>query len=526
MESALSNAIERLQQVILEQRVLLQLRDAEIQTARVELQSRDLLIQKLKIELARLKRMQFGRSSERLDTEIAQLELALEELEGTGTVSSNTLAIPVAQHEAAANKPHRRPLPGHLSRETITHAPACICPDCGAELCVLDEDVAEVLEYVPSSFKVIRHVRPKLSCGACQTIVQCAAPSRPIERGLAGPGLLAHVLTAKYCDHLPLYRQSEIYAREGIDLDRSTLADWVGQSSRLLSPLINAIKQYVLSADKLHGDDTPVPVLCPGKGTTKQARLWPYVRDDRPAGSAEPPAVWFAYSPDRKAKHPQQHLKDYRGILQADGYAGYEALYQTGGIDEAACWAHVRRKFYDIHIATESLLAKAAVEKIGALYDIESGINGQLPEIRQQVRQARAGPLLDALHTWFMATVKQVPKKSDLAGAIHYALSRWKALTRYRDDGRIEIDNNAAERALRAVALGRKNYLFAGSDAGGESAAAIYSLIGTAKLNDLNPEAYLRYVLTHIADHPINRIAELLPWNVAAKLQTTEIKTV
>jgi transposase len=391
---------------------------------------------------------------------------------------------------------------------------------------VLGEDVAEILEYVPSSFKVVRHVRPKLACSQCQTIVQSPAPSRPIARGLAGPGLLAHVLVSKYGDHLPLYRQSEIYAREDIDLDRSTLADWVGQSSRLFVPLVNALKQHVFSAEKIHGDDTPVPVLCPGKGTTKQARLWPYVRDDRASGSDEAPAVWFAYSPDRKAKHPQAHLKDYRGILQADGYAGYEALYQTGKIHEAACWAHVRRKFYDVHVASDSPLAKHAIERIGELYVIEQEINGRLPDSRKHHRQTRAGPLLDALHTWFMTTAKQVPKKSDLAGAIHYALSRWKALTRYRDDGRIDIDNNAAERALRAVALGRKNYLFAGSDAGGESAAAIYSLIGTAKLNDLNPEAYLRYVLAHIADHPINRSAELLPWNVAAKLQSMEIKTV
>ena len=525
MESALPNDVQALQQLVIEQRVLLQLRDGEIRTARVELQSRDVLIQKLKIELARLKRLQFGRSSERLDTEIAQLELALEELEGAGTASSNADTVRVAQSDATTTKPRRRPLPDHLPRETITHTLACTCPECGAELRVLGEDVAEVLEYVPSSFKVIRHVRPKLSCGACQTIVQSAAPSRPIARGIAGPGLLAHVLVSKYCDHLPLYRQSEIYAREGIDLDRSTLADWVGQSSRLLTPLITAIQQHVLSADKIHGDDTPVPVLCPGKGTTKQARLWPYVRDDRPAGSDAPPAVWFAYSPDRKAKHPQTHLEDYRGILQADGYAGYEALYQTGRIDEAACWAHVRRKFYDVLIAIESPLAKAAIEKIGELYDIETDINGQPLDIRKSHRQARAGPKLEALHTWFMVTAKQVPKKSDLAGAIHYALSRWQALTRYRDDGRIEIDNNAAERALRAVALGRKNYLFAGSDAGGESAAAIYSLIGTAKLNGLDTEAYLRYVLTHIAEHPINRINELLPWNVAAQLQAKQIKT-
>ncbi len=505
----LPNDVESLQRLVIEQRALLL--------------NRELEIEKLKIELARLKRLQFGRSSEQLDAQIAQLELTLEELEASAR--QNIPATETAPTEPAERvKPVRRPLPAHLPRETITHQGACTCPRCGGELKPFGEDVAEMLEYVPERFKVVRHVRPKFSCGRCAQIVQAPAPARPITRGVAGPGLLAHVLVSKYCDHLPLYRQAEIFAREGIDLDRSTLADWVGQSSALLEPLVDALSRHVLGATKLHADDTPVPVLCPGRGTTKQGRLWTYVRDDRPAGSEEPAAVWFAYSRNRKAEHPREHLANFRGVLQADGYCGFNGLYdrQEHPLLEAACWAHVRRKFYDIHQATSSPLAHEALQRIGELYGIEEEIRGKPPDLRRAARQARAGPKLEELHRWCHATLKQVSAKSELGGAIRYALSRWRALTRYRDDGRIEIDNNAAERALRAVALGRKNYLFAGSDAGGERAAAIYSLVGTAKLNALDPEGYLRYVLTHIAEHPITRVAELLPWNIAAQLATTQ----
>ena len=493
-----------------------------IEEQRVRLVTHSVVIEQLRLELAKLKRLKFGRSSERLDARIAQLELTLEELEASAApvVPAVTAVLPERL------KPVRRPLPASLPRETITHAVACQCPACGGELRPIGEDVAEVLEYVPSRFKVIRHVRPKFACRGCQTIVQAEAPSRPIARGLAGPGLLAHVLIAKYCDHLPLYRQSQIYAREGLDLDRSTLADWVGQSSALLRPLVAAIERHVLAAEKLHADDTPVPVLCPGRGTTKQGRLWTTVRDDRPANSAVPPAVWFAYSPDRKGAHPQHHLRNFRGILQADGYAGFDRLYHPTApnhpIREAACWAHVRRKFYDIHVATDSPLANDALRRIGELYAIEESCRGQSPTARAQLRQARAGPLLNELAQWMKTALSQVSAKSELAKAIHYALSRWVALTRYRDDGRIEIDNNAAERALRAVALGRKNYLFAGADVGGERAAAIYSLVGTAKLNGLDPESYLRQVLTQIAEHPINRIDELLPWNLVAQPATEQ----
>jgi transposase len=388
------------------------------------------------------------------------------------------------------------------------------CPDCGGKLKALGEDVSEMLEYVPAHFQVIRQVRPKLACSRCDKIVQAEAPSRPIARGLAGPGLLAHVVVSKYCDHLPLYRQEEIYAREGVELERATLADWVGGTSQLLAPLVEALRRHVMTATKLHADDTPVPVLAPGLGRTKTGRLWTYVRDDRPAGDATPPAVWFAYSPDRKGEHPQAHLRQFSGTLQADAYAGYDHLYESGSIREAGCWAHVRRKFYDLQVAHKSPVAQEALERIGALYAIEDEIRGRPPNERREIRQARARPLLESLRAWLESCLTKLSKKSDTTVAVKYALGRWEALTRYAEDGGLEIDNNAAERALRAVALGRKNYLFAGSDAGGERAAALYSLIGTAKLNSLDPEAYLRHVLSRIADHPINRIEELLPWNV------------
>ncbi len=473
-------------------------------------------IDQLKLIIAKLQRLQFGRRSEKLDHEIEQLELRLEELQVSMTPA------PAAQPMLEEKKqPVRRALPEHLPRERMVHEPACNCPDCGAAMRRIGEDVSEVLDYVPARFKVIRHVRPKLACPACERIVQVVAPSRPIERSFAGAGLLAHILVSKYADHLPLYRQAEIYAREGVELERSTMAEWVGGCTQLIAPLTEALAHYVFAADKLHADDTPVPVLDPGRGQTKTGRLWTYVRDDRPAASDEPPAVLFRYSPDRRGERPKEHLKSFTGILQADAYAGFGHLYGER-IREAACWAHARRAFYELHQANQSPVAAEALERIGALYAIEAEIRGRPPNERMAMRQARAGPLLESLREWLRQTLGRVSKKSELAKAVSYILSRWTALTRYRDDGRIEIDNNTAERSLRAVALGRKNYLFCGSDAGGERAAAIYSLIGTAKLNDIDPEAHLRYVLERIADHPINRIDELLPWNVAAALRGDE----
>jgi len=484
--------------------------------------SRESEIEHLKLLLAKLRRMQFGRRSEKVQRQIEQLELRLEDLEAKQAASPANHESPPTADPVLASKPARRPLPEHLPRETHQHGPVeKVCPDCGGALRPLGEDVSEMLEYVPARFQVIRHVRPKLSCAACERIVQAPAPTRPIARGLAGPGLLAHVLVSKYADHLPLYRQSEIYAREGVELERSTLADWVGASSALLEPLVEALRRYVFDCGKLHADDTPVPVLAPGTGKTKTGRLWTYVRDDRPAGDTAAPAVWFAYSPDRKGEHPERHLRKFRGTLQADAYAGFNQLYASGRIQEVACWAHVRRKFYDLEQAHASPIATEAIERIGHLYAIESEIRGRPPDERHQLRQARARPMLESLHEWLESCLAKLSRKSDTTAAVRYALTLWDALVRYCDDGHLEIDNNAAERALRAVALGRKNYLFAGSDSGGERAAAIYSLIGSAKLNGLDPEAYLREVLTRIADHPINRIGELLPWNITTAVEVS-----
>ena len=509
-----------LKALIFSQRAQLLSKDELLLSKDEQLVSRDNEIEHLKLLIAKLRRIQFGRKSEKLDREIEQLELRLDELETAQAEKAAPSQTPaVVAPNANAAKPARRPLPEHLPREVRKYPPKqTACPDCGGELKHLGEDISEILEYVPARFKVIRQVRPKLACGCCDRIVQAEAPSRPIERGVAGPGLLAHVLVSKYCDHLPLYRQSEIYAREGVELERSTLADWVGGTSALLAPLVEALRRHVMSATKLHADDTPVPVLAPGNGKTKTGRLWSYVRDDRPAGDATPAAVWFAYTPDRKGEHPQAHLSSFTGTLQADGYAGFEQIYETGRIQEAACWAHARRKFYDLVAAHKSPVATEALERIGALYAIEKEIRGRSPEERREVRNERARPLLESLKQWLEATLGKLSRKSDTALAVRYALGRWEALLRYLEDGSIEIDNNAAERALRVVALGRKNYLFAGSDTGGERAAAIYSLIGTAKLNDIDPEAYLRDVLTRIADHPVNRIDDLLPWNLASEL--------
>ncbi len=491
-------------------------RDAEVALLK-------LMVDKLKLQLARRVREQYGASSEQLD---AQMTL----ITGDAPKVSQAIAAPPPPN-AKPRKPRRdnRKLPEHLPRETLVHHPkgyagdtACACSECGGKLRQIGEDVSEQLEYVPGRFKVIRHVRPKLACARCEGIFQARAPSRPIARGLPAPALLAHVMVAKYCDHTPLYRQSRIYARDGVDIERSTMVGWVDQGDALVDPLAVALGRYTLAGAKVHGDDTPVPVLDPGRGRTKTGRLWVYVRDDRPCASKEAPAVWFQYSPDRGGEHPRQHLKRYHGILQADAYSGYSRLFDSGRVVYAACMAHARRYYWDVYEAQKRApgsVAEQALQRIAQLYEIEVDIRGRPPDERRRVRLERAAPLLKNLHAWLSETLTLVSTKSDLAQAIGYTLAHWKALTRYCDDGRIEIDNNAAERALRGVALGRKNYLFFGSDAGGERAAAIYSLVETAKLNGLDPEAYLREVFERIAEHPINRIEELLPWNIGRNVE-------
>jgi transposase len=489
-----------------------------------ELYAKTLHLEKLKAQLAVLKRARYGRSSEKLDGEIEQLELTIGELE-EGEAESQARTAATADAGAKSAPPRRQssgrqPLPGHLPRETVQHPAACICPACGGTaLTKIGTDVTEVLEYVPSHFKVIRHERPKLSCRACETITEPPLPALPIERGRPGPGLLAQVLIAKYCDHLPLYRQSAIYARSGVELERSTLAEWVGKAAFLLDPLARAIAVHARSGAVLHADDTPVPVLDPGRGRTKTGRLWVLVRDERPCGALDPPAAVYRYSPDRKGEHARELLGACRGYLHADGYAGFNGLYEpdpktrAAPLTEVACWAHARRKLFDVHAATKSPIAQEALERIARLFAVEAEIHGQAPAARLLARQQRSLVELDALKAFLEHELARISGKSALAQAIRYALWRWDALLRFTTDGRLEMTNNAAERAIRPLALGRKNWLFAGSDTGGDRAAMIYTIIETAKLNGVEPYTYLADILGRIADHASNRIAELLPWN-------------
>ncbi|GAB5430492.1 MAG: IS66 family transposase [Devosia indica] len=490
-----------------------------------ELYAKTLHIEKLKAQLATLRRARFGQSSEKLDRQINLLELVIGELEEAEAENA------ARQENAAASsgstppaKPprigNRRPLPEHLPREIVAHAGACACPACGSQrLRKIGDDEREVLEYVPSHFKVIVHVRPKLSCRDCEAITQPPMPSLPIERGRPGPGLIAHVLVSKYCDHLPLNRQSDIYGREGVSLDRSTMADWVGRAAWLLEPVARRIGDYVCAGPSIHADDTPIPVQDPGRGRTKTGRLWVVVRDEVTWGSRNPPAAYYRYSPDRKGEHAQALLAPASGFLHADAYAGFDKLYEpdpkTGRprLEPVACWAHARRELFDEHIKTKSPIALQALEKIGAIFAVERGINGQGAETRRAVRQAQSLPLLTDLKAYLEASLERISRKSDLAKAIRYSLGRWEALCRYTDDGRLEMTNNAAERAIRPLTLGRRNWTFLGSDAGGERAAVFFTLIQSCKLNEVNPEAYLADLVGRIGEHPASRIDELLPWN-------------
>jgi transposase len=421
----LPNDIDALKALLLVSEQEVRERGEVVARQREQLTTSSVEIEHLKLMIAKLRRMQFGRKSEKLDHQIEQLELQLGDLQAAEAKREMT-----ATDRAPGAKSARKPLPEHLPRdEQIQALPTDSCPDCGGGLRHLGKDVAEQLEFVPASFRVIRHVRPKLACTCCDTIVQAPAPSRPIARGIAGPGLLAHILVAKFADHLPLYRQSVIYAREGVELERALLANWVGAASALLRPLVDSIRRHVLAGRKLHADDTPIPVLVPGNGKTKTARLWTYVRDDRSADDATPAAVWFAYTPDRKGIHPQTHLAKFKGVLQADAYAGFNALYVDGTIQEAACWAYARRKFYDLHAARPSPMTTEALRRIDELCVIEVEIRGKPPDERLLARQERARPLLDDLERWLHASLEKLSRMSDTAAA-KYALNLWPALLR------------------------------------------------------------------------------------------------
>jgi transposase len=496
---------------------------ASISKMQQDMAERDLEIERLKAQIDKLKRMQFGRKSEKLDRQIEQLETRLEDLTSSRGVAETRGALASRKGSSASppregERASREALPEHLPREEHVLEPGSGCTECGGEMKPLGEDVSEQLGRIMAAFKVIRTIRRKKICACCHRIAQPAAPSLPIQRSIAHPSLLADIFVSKYADHQPLYRQSEIAARDGVELDPASMGRWVGQCEALMDPLVEALRRYAMAGIKIHADDTPIPVLAPGNKKTKTGRLWVYVRDDHRCGSKEPAAAWFAYSPNRQGIHPQAHLTGFKGILQADAYAGFNELFIDGSVREAACHAHARRKFYDIHVRTPSDTTEKALDYIGELYGIEASIRGKPPSERLRVRQEKAKPLLDTYEVWLRAKLRTLSAKSETAKAINYSLNQWAALTLYCNDGVVEIDNNLAENALRCVSLGRKNFLFAGSDSGGERAAAMYSLIRTCKLNDIDPRAYLCHVLTHIADHPINRIDELLPWSVAPLL--------
>ena len=486
-----------------------------------EVKSQALLIEKLKHQLAGQNRHRFGVRSESLD----QLNLTFEEDEAIAEAASAQSQPETPSAEDKPPRQHsRKPLPDHLDRHDEVLSPGDDCMRCGGKLKTLGEDITEELEYVPGRFIVNRIVRPRKACGGCEAIVQSPLPSRPIERGRPGPGLLAHVLVSKYADHLPLYRQSQIYAREGIDLDRSTMADWVGRSTALLEPLADEIGRIVRRGDALFADDTPVKMQAPGNKKTKTARVWTYVRDERPWSGSSPPCAWYQFTIDRKGEHPVSHLADYKGWVHADGYSGFNGLFGENKADEMACMAHVRRKFVDVFASQGNAIAEEAIRRTAELYAVEKEARGKLPDVRVALRQARAKPIFDDLEAWLHAQLPKISGKSPLAQAIRYALGRMPKARAYLENGHLELDNNTAERAIKPVAIGRKNRMFAGSEGGGKAMAIAFTLIETAKMNNVNPEAWLAWVLERIQDHPASRIQDLLPWAYQKMIEGRDVE--
>jgi len=486
-------------------------------------------IDKLRGFVAQLQRAQFGPKSERLDPD--QLQLAIEEMEqsAAGTEAAQEQAETQAEKPTRRKKPRtplRGALPSHLPREHVTIEPEDkACPCCGGEMHSMGEDVSEQLDVVPAQFKVIATHRPKYGCRACEeAVVQAPAPERPITGGMATEATLAHVLIAKYCDHLPLYRQALIYDRQGVPLDRATLADWVGRACWWLKPLHQCLFTTVLASTKIFADDTPIPVLDPGRGKTKTGRFWAYGHDDRPWQGTRPPAVVYLYSDNRKGEHPLEHLAGFKGVLQVDGYASYKTFANSradASVTLAYCWAHCRRKFFDVHKATDSPIAAAFLRRVAALYAIEAEIRGRPAEDRKAERQSRSKPLVEDLKGWLMERLGEISGKTKLAEYIRYVLGHWDGLCVFLEDGRVEMDTNTIERGMRPQKLTAKNALFAGSDSGARSWAIVASLIETCKLNGVEPFAYLKDILQRmVAGHPINRLSELLPWSWNATTAT------
>jgi transposase len=506
--------------------------ESELAQARAVVSTSEAIIKHLRLEIAKLRREQYGHSSERRARLIDQLELQLEELEAAAT-EDEIAAEKVAKTTTVAGferrRPARKPFPEHLPRERVVIEAPTACSCCGSDRIVkMGEDVTETLEVVPRQWKVIQTVREKFTCRQCEKISQPPAPFHPTPRGWAGPNLLAMVLFEKFGQHQPLNRQAERYAREGVDLSLSTLADQVGACAAALAPIHALIQTHVLGAERLHGDDTTVPLLA--KGGTRTARLWTYVRDDRPFAGDAPPAALFYFSRDREMAHPNRHLAGWKGVLQADAYGGYNDLYRgdrdPGPVESALCWSHARRKFFELADIKEkarkrkpahdiSPVALEAVTRIDAIFDVERGINGLDAAARLEARQRLVRPLVDELHDWMRTERDTMSRHNPVAKAIAYMFKadRWETFTRFLEDGRICLTNNAAERALRGVALGRKSWLFAGSERGGDRAAFMYSLIVTAKLNDIDPQAWLADVLARLPNMTASQVPDLLPWN-------------
>jgi transposase len=472
--------------------------------------------ERLRQIIKELQRHRFGRRAETLPDD--QLLLALEEVEqveAAGHAETEKTTPAERTTRTAKRRTNRGALPMHLPRiETVVDVQSRICPCCSGTLHRIGEDVSERLDVVPAQFRVLVVRRPKYACRQCEdVIVQAPAPARLIEGGLPTEATVAQVLVSKYADHLPLYRQAQIYARQGVAIDRSTLADWVGRAAFLLRPVHQRLLETLKASTKLFADETPAPVLDPGRGRTKTGQLWAYARDDRPWGGPDPPGVAYVYAPDRKAERPTTHLAGFRGVLQVDGYGGYKPLAETGDVRLAFCWSHVRRRFFELASAGSAPIASETLARIAVLYGIEAEIHGRSGEERETVRQARSRPVVEALEPFLREKLALLSQKSRLAEAIRYALSRFAGLSLFLEDGRIEIDSNVVERAIRPLALNRKNALFAGSDGGAEHWAVIASLVETCKLNGIDPQAYLADVITRIVGgHPNSRIDDLLPW--------------